>query len=1119
MTPSPSQPQLTDVQRSIIRNNYKLTADKIIQILEKLRENAHLANRRWVWELLQNAKDVRNAFGQVRVDIRLTEDSLSFRHNGDPFEVEHLTGLIQQVSSKVSDGSDEETTGKFGTGFISTHLLADVIAVGGVVKRADDQHRKFQLTLDRSGTTSEVLLDSISGALDRILTLDENEVEFPLLPAYTESRQVDDLHTEFCYVLHTEENREAAEAGIADLVHTLPGTLLNIPRLKIKEVRVSMPNGSVQTYDVARTEAEGNVVRYTISIATTDATGTAADTRHRYFLAYETDELRLLAEVTDFDSLTLVPPSAEQPALYRDFPLIGSEKFHFPFALNGFNFFPTEERDGILLNGNTEKPTHNRQLVVAAQAAALAFTEWLLERGARNRFVLANTRLPEVGMDPKSVAWYEELQSNWRKALLDLPLVESAAGTTVPLRGVRVPRLRANAKIDDNVKLWALAVGFLGLEAVPQLDMLPAWVKALGVEDELPSWSKTLFLDTTDLLRLVAERKTLGALNSGGDETAALAWLNHLYAYLAEHKQLDLLKLYAAVPNQQGDLCLLDKLYVERADELIPAPVLDVLHSLGLPWREDLLRREVVLPEYKHQDRGLREATAEINTVLKVRESVADKLEMGFLQRADAEQVLVALLRLTSTNADDSTFRSKLFGFAKELLHFEEEPLTVESLKYFDFGKATQLLTLHVNQTISNQETLVGLAVALKTESEDEARSWLGRYLRFVADSGTFKPLLEFGNIVPNRKGTLCAYADLYNYGTATQPLDDTLLHILHDFDRTKPHWLPRLLADGIGLTMPLGAYKFDEVGTDLMLLVDGVGGRREHVQYRDQLLRLLDWSNDHQALAKQYLGQFFNESGRLFYILTIEQSDKSREVMRLMRNPERISDLAAIADSGADVAKLRQLAELTSSDSILNQVLRFAQQLEADVASFAFLQSIGAQMEEAFLDALKDAGVIASIERGDGTTATVAQIDYQGIGSYDFVVRSSNGKAFYIELKSHKKDNPHPIRLAQSQTKRAAAGTEPFALCVIGREGNPADVDTAYVREHLRYVTDLQTSMAPVAAHIGQLEAMELHHSPDVWLDVTPLHGTKVFVTLDFINARAKSFELLIQDITTALR
>jgi hypothetical protein len=220
MNPSSTQPEISDVQKSIIRNNYKLTADKIIQILKNLRNNAHLSNRRWVWELMQNAKDVTNAFDRVSIDIRLTPDSLSFRHNGDPFHIENITGLIQQVSSKASDSSDEEITGKFGTGFISTHLLADVIEVAGVVKRASDQHRRFTLTLDRSGTTSEALLGSISESLDRILYLDHNEAEFPLLPTYAQERKETDLDTEFRYVLHEEENHEAARAGIADLMYT-----------------------------------------------------------------------------------------------------------------------------------------------------------------------------------------------------------------------------------------------------------------------------------------------------------------------------------------------------------------------------------------------------------------------------------------------------------------------------------------------------------------------------------------------------------------------------------------------------------------------------------------------------------------------------------------------------------------------------------------------------------------------------------------------------------------------------------------------------------------------------------------------------------------------------------
>lgn len=147
----------TDVASTIDRNLLKLTADKIFQGLTAARNNASRASRRWIWELMQNAKDAPNRFGRVKVSIDLHPDTLTFRHNGDPFDVDHLAGLIQQVSSKPSDGRDPDTIGKWGTGFIATHLLADVIELAGVVKRPGDQRRRFRLTLDRSAVTNEEL--------------------------------------------------------------------------------------------------------------------------------------------------------------------------------------------------------------------------------------------------------------------------------------------------------------------------------------------------------------------------------------------------------------------------------------------------------------------------------------------------------------------------------------------------------------------------------------------------------------------------------------------------------------------------------------------------------------------------------------------------------------------------------------------------------------------------------------------------------------------------------------------------------------------------------------------------------------------------------------------------
>ena len=131
-------------------NNRKLTADKIRQILSKVMETPSQSSKRWAWELMQNAKDIPNRFGEVSIKIELTENSLKFLHNGNPFTLKNIMGLIQQVSSKDSTNSNEEVTGKFGTGFISTHLLSRKISVKGFVFH-NGIHRKFDIILYRSG--------------------------------------------------------------------------------------------------------------------------------------------------------------------------------------------------------------------------------------------------------------------------------------------------------------------------------------------------------------------------------------------------------------------------------------------------------------------------------------------------------------------------------------------------------------------------------------------------------------------------------------------------------------------------------------------------------------------------------------------------------------------------------------------------------------------------------------------------------------------------------------------------------------------------------------------------------------------------------------------------------
>ena len=76
---------------------YKQAADKIRQILSAIRNNPASSAKRWVWELMQNAKDIPNRFDKVSIEIDLmSENKLQFRHNGNPFVINNITGLIRQ---------------------------------------------------------------------------------------------------------------------------------------------------------------------------------------------------------------------------------------------------------------------------------------------------------------------------------------------------------------------------------------------------------------------------------------------------------------------------------------------------------------------------------------------------------------------------------------------------------------------------------------------------------------------------------------------------------------------------------------------------------------------------------------------------------------------------------------------------------------------------------------------------------------------------------------------------------------------------------------------------------------------------------------------------------------
>jgi hypothetical protein len=112
------------------------------------RSDPDASSRRWPFELIQNAHDAGTRPGHegISLSFRLTDGVLRFEHDAAPFTMDEFAALLTGGSSK--DFMSTETTGRFGTGFLVTHVLSEQVEVSGILE-VDGSYRAFEVDLDR----------------------------------------------------------------------------------------------------------------------------------------------------------------------------------------------------------------------------------------------------------------------------------------------------------------------------------------------------------------------------------------------------------------------------------------------------------------------------------------------------------------------------------------------------------------------------------------------------------------------------------------------------------------------------------------------------------------------------------------------------------------------------------------------------------------------------------------------------------------------------------------------------------------------------------------------------------------------------------------------------------
>ena len=166
-------------------------ATKILQHMDRIRNVSDTSQaRRWVMELFQNSRDVAYKEQPVKIRIVLEDKCLAFYHNGKPFRVKDILSIVNQVSSK---SPDESTIGQFGTGFMTTYQLSEVVEINAVLKEEDLPYKPFSIQIDRQGVKKEEILDGIFQTMNELKKADDAEE----LLNYSK----DDYNTQFKYHL------------------------------------------------------------------------------------------------------------------------------------------------------------------------------------------------------------------------------------------------------------------------------------------------------------------------------------------------------------------------------------------------------------------------------------------------------------------------------------------------------------------------------------------------------------------------------------------------------------------------------------------------------------------------------------------------------------------------------------------------------------------------------------------------------------------------------------------------------------------------------------------------------------------------------------------------------
>ena len=384
-----SEEALQEYEEALKEQHTRNEARRIRTRVAEARGNPRTAGIRWPFELLQNALDAgpRNQRSSVTISLRYDASKVVFEHDGAPFTSKDLAALLSGGSNKEFES--EHTTGRFGTGFLVTHVLSERTKMQGLLDLPNG-YEQFDLELDRGGSEDDIL-GNIHSCNEAILNA-KSVIDVNQVPSATFEYDIKEIETRIL-------GAEALKRSLPYLYVTRQ-TLGNFYFELETEKEKWTPN------DLERKQVTGGYME-SRSLHVEINGDTSREFCAYRFMTHENASASALVLVEQtVNGWKVRLPEPDAPRIYREYPLRGSGFLPINFLLDG-SFDPDQERSRLLMN---EKDKGS--LKEAFDATILA-VEYAFQQKWEDAHLLASACKPMTAFDPSDAGemewWTEQL--------------------------------------------------------------------------------------------------------------------------------------------------------------------------------------------------------------------------------------------------------------------------------------------------------------------------------------------------------------------------------------------------------------------------------------------------------------------------------------------------------------------------------------------------------------------------------------------------------------------------------------------------------------------------------------------------------------------------------------